>query len=174
MKHRVKYVFETEVEAESKREAKKIAKQMLKDGRIGEPKCSCISICPKNKPESTGSCYENCGYRENGICTLNDTSDKLDVIDIGNFCLLVDKYKNYIEQGQAVSDNKNVLQDCSDSISALLEIMDTCQNILYTTGYSEENIELMKKCELTFKEGIESLSQILKGFTIMTTTRKQK
>lgn len=52
MKHKVKYVFEVEVEAKSKREAKKIAKQMLKERRLAEPKCSCIPIYPKDKPES--------------------------------------------------------------------------------------------------------------------------
>lgn len=75
MKHKVKYTFEVEIEAKSKRDAKKIAKQMLRERKLGEPKCSCITICPKGKPESTGSCYEHCGYRENGICVLNNTDD---------------------------------------------------------------------------------------------------
>lgn len=75
MKHRVRYMFETTVEAKSKREAKRIAKQMLRDGRIGEPKCSCVSLCPNGKPCPSGFCDEECECNDCGVCTLNDSED---------------------------------------------------------------------------------------------------
>lgn len=55
----------------------------------------------------------------------------MDVVDIGNFCLLENKYKKYLEEkGQTVSDNSEILKECSSSISQLLSIMDGCQNDL--------------------------------------------
>jgi hypothetical protein len=43
MKHKVTYTFEAIVESKSKREAKKIVKQMMRDGKL-EPKCSCVPV----------------------------------------------------------------------------------------------------------------------------------
>lgn len=96
-------------------------------------------------------------------------NDGLGIIDIANFCLLVNKYKTYIEQeGMTEQDNKEMLQRCSDSISHLLKIMDDCQKALYTTEYDEANICLMKEFESMFREGVEAMKQILDGFSVVT------
>lgn len=99
----------------------------------------------------------------------NQNECGMDVVDIGNFCLLENKYKKYLEEkGQTVSDNSEILKECSDSISQLLSIMDGCQKILYKTGYKEENIEDMKKCEAMFRDGVETLTKLMGSFAIAT------
>lgn len=96
-------------------------------------------------------------------------NDKLTVVDIGNFCLLKEKYKAKIEEAgmkNNTESNKMFLDECSKLVSGQLKIMDDCQKMLYKFGYRKENVEQMKKIRDLFQEGIESMQSVLKSFDI--------
>lgn len=95
--------------------------------------------------------------------------DGLSVVDIGNFCLLAEKYKTQIEEADVNNDSENnklFLEKCSESISDQLRIMDDCQKMLYRHGYKKENVEQMKKVRDMFKEGVDMMQEVLKAFSI--------
>lgn len=96
--------------------------------------------------------------------------EELTVVDIGNFCLLSEKYKKQIEEAgiNNSSNNELFLKKCSKSISDQLKIMDDCQKMLYKVGYKKENIEHMRKVRNLFQEGIETMQSVLKAFDIVT------
>lgn len=95
--------------------------------------------------------------------------DGLSITDIGKFCLLAEKYKTQIEEAginNNSDNNKMFLEKCSESISEQLKIMDECQKMLYVHGYKKENVEHMKKVRDMFKEGVETMQEVLKTFCI--------
>lgn len=95
----------------------------------------------------------------------------LTVVDIGNFCLLAEKYKPLIEEAginNNTENNEKFLNECAESISDQLKIMDECQKMLYKFGYKKENIEQMKKVRNLFQEGVETMQSVLKSFDIVT------
>lgn len=99
-------------------------------------------------------------------------NEELSVVDIGNFCLLANKYKDYLlANGQKIPDDEETRKGVSESISSLLEIMDGCQKALYSTDYSEENIESMLKFKEMFEDGLKTLQKVLEGFEIVTCER---
>ena len=70
--------------------------------------------------------------------------ENLSIVNIANFCLLAEKYSEYVnENGVTINheDNKMLLEECSESISNSLKIMDECQKMLYKTGYTKEHIK---------------------------------
>ena len=96
--------------------------------------------------------------------------DGLRVVDIGKFCLLSEKYKTQIEEAGVNNDSENnklFLEKCSESISDQLRIMDDCQKMLYGHGYKKENVEQMKKVGDMFKEGVETMQEVLRAFSIV-------
>lgn len=96
--------------------------------------------------------------------------DGLTIVDIGNFCLLAEKYKKQIKKAGVNNDSENnklFLKKCSKSISDQLRIMDDCQKMLYGYGYENENVEQMKKVRDIFKEGVELMQEVLKAFCIV-------
>lgn len=96
--------------------------------------------------------------------------DELTVVDIGNFCLLAEKYKTQIEEAGVNNDSENnklFLEKCSESISDQLRIMDDCQKMLYRHRYKKENVEQMKQVRDMFKEGVETMQEVLKAFSIV-------
>lgn len=102
----------------------------------------------------------------------NKKDGELSVVDIGNFCLLTNKYRDYLlANGQNVPDDEEIKRGVSESISSLLEIMDGCQKALYSTDYAEENIENMLKFKEMFEEGLITLHKVLEGFAIATCER---
>lgn len=97
--------------------------------------------------------------------------DRLTVVDIANFYLLVEKYKTHMEETGIKNNTKNneiFLSECSKSVSDQLKIMDDCQKLLYKFGYKKENVEQMKKVRDMFQEGIETMQLVLKSFDIVT------
>lgn len=95
--------------------------------------------------------------------------DELTPVDIGNYCLLVEKYKSYLIDSGAeynYENNKMLLEGCSKIVSDQLKIMDDCQKMLYEHGYSKENIEKMKTVRDLFKEGVETMQNVLSAFEI--------
>lgn len=99
-----------------------------------------------------------------------EKKDGLTVVDIGNFYLLSEKYKTCIEEtGIDIdsSNNRYFIKKCSESLSDQLRIMDDCQKMLYGHGYQKENIEHMRKVRDMFKEGVETMQEVLKTFSIV-------
>lgn len=95
---------------------------------------------------------------------------ELTVVDIGNFCLLAEKYKVQIkEAGIAdVTENSEMfLEECSKLVSDQLKIMNDCQKMLYKSGHKKEKVEQMKKVRALFKEGVETMQLVLKSFDIV-------
>lgn len=96
--------------------------------------------------------------------------DGLSVVDIGSYCLLVEKYKEHLEQEGVNNNSKNnryFIKKCSESVSDQLRIMDECQKMLYGHGYKKENVEKMKQVRDMFKEGVETMQEVLKAFSIV-------
>lgn len=94
----------------------------------------------------------------------------LSVQDIGKFLLLQEKYKDYlIENGIDEKDNFYFFKECANSNSKLLKIMDDCQKALYKYRYpmSEEDIEVMKKFQKLFNDGLKTLKEISETFEIV-------
>lgn len=111
---------------------------------------------------------------------MKDKDKDLSITDIGNFCLLTEKYKKrLVQNGVYVDENidkKNAyfLRQCSKLVSEQLKIMDDCQKYLYKYGSNKNNIEAIKEAEVLFKEGIEIMQEVLKGFAIVTTPTKEQ
>lgn len=96
----------------------------------------------------------------------------LSVVDIGNYCLLVKKYKEQLQrENLKISQNNDwFISECSSIISDHLQTMDECQKALYTQGtepFNAEELEYLKELRNFFEEGIQLLQEVLVGFDLV-------
>jgi len=93
---------------------------------------------------------------------------ELTITDIGNYYLLLEKYKNYLKSPNINSErNQYFLKECSSYISNQLEIMNECQKLLYSGAYEKESLENKKKIRDIFEYSIGIMQDILKTFDMM-------
>ena len=96
----------------------------------------------------------------------------LSVVDIGNYCLLVKKYKEQLQrENLKISPNNDwFISECSRIISDHLQTMDECQKALYTQGtetLNAEEIAYLKELRDFFEEGVQLLQEVLVGFDLV-------
>lgn len=98
--------------------------------------------------------------------------DGLTLVDMVNFCVLSEKYKQYVEDEEmlkSMENNAEFLMMASNLISEQIALLDNAQKLLLTEGYKPENREKTKELFESYKEGLEIVNQLVKSFEIAST-----